>query len=59
MFQNKEEHKGWWENGKPKYTYQFFNDEYQGEVQEWYFSGQLFKRFHYDKGQEEGRNGVV
>ncbi len=53
---NKKEglHKGWWENGKPKYSYHFYNDEYNGEVLEWYFSGQLFKKFHYEKGYEEG-----
>jgi antitoxin component YwqK of YwqJK toxin-antitoxin module len=45
--------KGWWENGKPVF-YQFYNDEYQGEVQEWYFSGQLFKRFHYEKAKKKG-----
>lgn len=53
---NKKEglHKGWWENGKPKYSYQFYNDELDGEVLEWYFSGQLFKKFHYRSGYEEG-----
>ena len=53
---NKKEglHKGWWENGKPKYSYQFYNDEYHGEVKEWYFTGQLFKKFHYINGYEEG-----
>jgi hypothetical protein len=38
---------------KTKVFYQFYNDEYQGEVQEWYFSGQLFKRFHYEKAKKK------
>jgi antitoxin component YwqK of YwqJK toxin-antitoxin module len=54
MFRIKKEGQtqGWWENGKPVF-YQFY-DEYQGEVQEWYFSGQLFKRFHYEKAKKKG-----
>jgi antitoxin component YwqK of YwqJK toxin-antitoxin module len=28
------------------------------EVQEWYFSGQLFKRFHYEKAKKKGVNAL-
>lgn len=59
------EHQGWWDNEKPRYRYQFYNDDYHGEVLEWYYTGQFFKKFHYENGHEEGserlwyENGTV
>jgi hypothetical protein len=55
MFRIKEgEPKGWWENGgKPKYTYQFFNDEYKEKYKNGYFSGQLLSNSNYDKAKKE------
>jgi antitoxin component YwqK of YwqJK toxin-antitoxin module len=48
------EHKGWWEDGKPRFTYYFKDDLYEGNLKEWYANGQLFKDFNYEKGQETG-----
>lgn len=46
--------KGWWVNGKPKFNYAAYNNEYNGEFIEWYETGLLAKQFHYENGQEEG-----
>ena len=47
-------HKGWWENGKPKFNYNFLSGEHQGELTEWYNSGNMFRHFNYQMGYEEG-----
>ena len=47
-------HKGWWEDGKPKFEYHFKNGEHHGELKEWYQSGRLARSFHYCNGHEEG-----
>jgi antitoxin component YwqK of YwqJK toxin-antitoxin module len=47
-------HRGWWENGKPRFMYHFDNDEYSGVVEEWSETGIVSKRFHYRAGHEEG-----
>lgn len=47
-------HQGWWPDGKPKFSFTAYNDEYNGEFKEWYSSGLLGKQFHYVNGQEEG-----
>jgi antitoxin component YwqK of YwqJK toxin-antitoxin module len=47
-------HKGWWENGKPKFVYEFENDEHNGEAKEWFLNGKVSRLFHYEKGHEEG-----
>ena len=47
-------HRGWWEDGKPKFVYHFLNDEFEGLVTEWFNNGKLFRQFHYTKGYETG-----
>jgi antitoxin component YwqK of YwqJK toxin-antitoxin module len=47
-------HEGWWPDGKPKFLFTVYNDEYNGEFKEWYSSGLLGKQFHYNNGHEEG-----
>lgn len=47
-------HQGWWPDGKQKFYFEAFGDEYNGEFKEWYSSGLLGKDFHYVKGHEEG-----
>ena len=47
-------HRGWWENGEPKFSYHFLNDEFEGEITEWFVSGHLFRSFHYKNGHESG-----
>lgn len=47
-------HKGWWDDGTPKFAYNFVNDEHEGEAKEWFKSGRLFRLFHYKAGHEEG-----
>jgi antitoxin component YwqK of YwqJK toxin-antitoxin module len=47
-------HEGWWSDGKPKFFFTLYNDEYNGEFKEWYSSGLLGKEFHYVNGKEEG-----
>lgn len=47
-------HRGWWEDGKPKFEYNFVNDEHEGEAKEWFKNGKLFRLFHYKAGHEEG-----
>ena len=45
---------GWWPDGKQKFYFEAYNDEYDGEFKEWYSSGLLGKNFHYVNGKEEG-----
>ncbi|MBS1566003.1 MAG: membrane-binding protein [Bacteroidetes bacterium] len=52
------EHKGWWEDGSPRFVYHFENDLYEGSLQEWYPGGQLYRSMHYHRGQEEGMQQI-
>ena len=47
-------HKGWWPDGKQKFIFELYNNEYNGEFKEWYASGLLAKQLHYKNGQKEG-----
>lgn len=47
-------HYGWWENGNPKFEYQFKDDVYDGTVKEWYESGRPYAVFTYKNGHENG-----
>ena len=47
-------HQGWWPDGKQKFYFEVYSNEYNGEFKEWYSSGLLGKDFHYVNGQEEG-----
>jgi antitoxin component YwqK of YwqJK toxin-antitoxin module len=47
-------HRGWWPDGKPKFEFEVYGDEYSGIFKEWYASGLLGKEFHYVNGHEEG-----
>lgn len=48
-------HQGWWRNGNKKFEY-VFNDEgaYVGVLLEWFESGNLYRKFNYVNGKEEG-----
>ena len=58
-------HKGYYENGNPKFEYHFIQGEHHGIAKEWYENGQDYKFFHYNMGYEEGsqkawwENGVI
>jgi antitoxin component YwqK of YwqJK toxin-antitoxin module len=47
-------HKGWWPDGKLKFTYEFDNDEFNGTNKEWYNNRMIFREFNMVKGYEEG-----
>jgi len=47
-------HRGWWENGIPKFTYHFVNDEFEGPLTEWFSNGKLYRQFNYKNGHESG-----
>ncbi|MEP5340414.1 MAG: hypothetical protein ABJL44_06055 [Algibacter sp.] len=48
-------HSAWWNLETPKFVYHFNNQgEFDGEVKEWYRSGQLYMHFNYKKGKESG-----
>lgn len=47
-------HSGFWENGKPKFEYQFKEGEFDGTAKEWYQNGNRYKLFHYQMGYEQG-----
>jgi antitoxin component YwqK of YwqJK toxin-antitoxin module len=47
-------HKGWYEDGSPKFLYHFKNDVYHGNVQEWLPDKTLYLNFNYENGQENG-----
>ncbi len=51
-------HKGWWQDGKPKFVYHFANDEFEGLVTEWFNTGLLFRLLHYQKGHEVGSEKI-
>ena len=48
-------HKAYWDNGNAKFVYHF-NDkgEYNGNVKEWYYTGELIRDFNYVNGKESG-----
>jgi antitoxin component YwqK of YwqJK toxin-antitoxin module len=48
-------HQAWWENGQPKFVYQFNNDEHEGVQRVWAANGVLVQQFNYLKGHEEGQ----
>ena len=48
-------HKGWWEDGKPKFIYHFVNDEYEGLATDWFSTGKMYRQFNYKQGHEAGR----
>ena len=53
-------HKGWWQNGNPKFVYHFNdNGEYHGNIKEWYESGILFRDFNYLNGKEAGSQKMM
>jgi antitoxin component YwqK of YwqJK toxin-antitoxin module len=47
-------HIGFWEEGKPKFEYNFIEGELDGLANEWYRNGKAYKSFHYTMGYEEG-----
>lgn len=51
-------HKGWYENGKQKFIYEFKDDNFHGSYQEWTPKGLLFRKMNFVKGKEEGMQSV-
>jgi antitoxin component YwqK of YwqJK toxin-antitoxin module len=47
-------HRGWWQNGNPKFEYEFEDDEHNGTAKEWFGNNKLYRLFHYIAGHEEG-----
>ena len=47
-------HIGFWLNGKKKFEYNYRDDIFHGEVKEWFESGQMYRHFNYEYGQEAG-----
>lgn len=47
-------HKGFWNNGKPKFTYHFDKDLYEGPQYKYYEDGRPYTLKNYKNGQEEG-----
>jgi antitoxin component YwqK of YwqJK toxin-antitoxin module len=52
------QHKGWYENGKLAYVYEFKDDEFNGIVKEWSALGILFREMNYVYGHEEGMQTI-
>ncbi|TGK01689.1 hypothetical protein EHO59_11310 [Leptospira semungkisensis] len=48
-------HKGWHENGKRRFHYEFKNDQFDGESWEWYSSGELYTFGKFKEGRAIGR----
>ena len=50
-------HRGWWQNGNPRFEYHFVNGIYHGDYREWYESGEKYKHIHYTNGAEDWATG--
>lgn len=46
--------RGWWPDGKPKFRFSCYNNEFEGKLEEWSDSGILIKQFNYRNGYENG-----
>ena len=46
--------RGWWPDGKSKFLFTCYDNEFEGKFEEWSDSGLLIKQFNYKKGYEEG-----
>lgn len=47
-------HYAYFDNGAPKFLYQFKKGAYQGTQREWFDNGQMAQKMHYLNGREEG-----
>jgi len=47
-------HKGFWENGKPRFRYHFVKDMYEGTQYKYFWDGKLYTKKNYKNGQEAG-----
>jgi antitoxin component YwqK of YwqJK toxin-antitoxin module len=47
-------HKGFWENGKPRFQYHFEHDLYEGIQYKYFENGKLYTKKNYKNGQEDG-----
>lgn len=47
-------HKGFWENGQPRFQYHFEHDLYEGVQYKWFENGRLYTKKNYKNGLEEG-----
>lgn len=48
-------HRGWHENGTPRFLFHYVNGVAEGMQEEWYPDGTRYTRFEYVAGHEEGR----
>ena len=48
-------HRGWHENGTPRFLFHYVNGVAEGVQEEWYPDGTRYTRFEYVAGHEEGR----
>lgn len=48
-------HRGWHENGTPRFVFHYANGVAEGVQEEWYPDGTRYTRFEYVAGHEEGR----
>jgi hypothetical protein len=57
--------RGWWPDGKLKFLFTCYDNEFEGKFEEWSDSGMLIKQFDYKRGYEDGpqklwwSNGVL
>ncbi len=47
-------HLGFWDDGTPKFHYEFANGLHEGDAIEWYPDGSPLRSFHYEDGKESG-----
>jgi antitoxin component YwqK of YwqJK toxin-antitoxin module len=47
-------HLGWWDNGAPKFEFNFQNDLHEGPARTWYAEGSPDSDFFYQNGYETG-----
>lgn len=48
------DHRGWWENGRLQFLFHFRDDLHEGLAEEYFPSGQPFRKFTYSHGAESG-----
>src|SRR5215211_4566016 len=47
-------HRGWWEDGKPRFEYAYRAGLLEGLSREWMPSGAVYREQHYARGHESG-----
>jgi antitoxin component YwqK of YwqJK toxin-antitoxin module len=47
-------HRGWWENGAPKFAYTYAGGVMEGRAVDWFRDGRPYREAHYARGHEDG-----